>query len=910
MSEKTRATRSRTPRRIGWALVCTALAAALPAPAPGLAAATVAPECATPAATISGTNGDDVLTGTPGADVIDALAGDDIVEGLGGNDVLIGGEGKDRLSGAAGDDLVLGGNGDDRLDGGRGIDRLCGENGIDVLLGGYGDDLLQGGSGADLLSGGPGDDDLAGGDGPDLAAGGPGADKLAGDEGDDALGGNGGDDVSSGANGNDRISGGDGQDQAAGDKGSDRCTAEQTTGCEGLADAGSITTSLSPATLVEAPPGYRLNWSASATAGTRLAELYADDQLVAHDVLASAPDAGGTFEVPLAALHSGDVSIYLVVTDANGDQSAAGPIVVSVAPELLPRPAAASIQLNEPTPMVVVVDLLMQAGLTPIEYRASDVATPAPTVTPEVASQAQSDGNELFVPPSVGIIYNPTGTPLVDQEEELLSYYRDRSIPGDPLIDHIVVEGPITAADLGPLGGRATLLGQAGPQPTGAGPAGATTARSSSSSATSQPSAGAQATAATPETAFWPLYGRFNVKEQDITRRVNTCTILLVNPACIFQRVAITEKKAELQHQLVWDRDVLAAFGTRNDAYEHNVKVISPGRSGIRPACNPVSADNFYVRAETSSIVEHNMPRSAQLYNDTATFDDGCDRNEVSFGVVHPERLLDAVPAGRLAVFSVKQVSIRNDATDRSVTFFSQTLSRDNASCDRLPPFLKMNCIGIRASETIDGKIAETGNPPLPDVRLPVCLVWKWVPAGPASGLPTLVRRCAADTDGDRYDDAIDCAPLDPAINPGAVDIPNDGIDQNCDGADLVVGQGAIQVTLLWDNNNDMDLHVIEHNGTRIWYASPGPTSTGGRLDRDDNVGSCGPGGDTEPGGVENIFWPRTTAPARGAYRVDVVQYSRCSESQASNWTAEVRVDGLLIRREAGVGGGNFSFAY
>lgn len=262
----------------------------------------MAPGCATPAATIRGTNGDDVLTSTPGADVIDALAGDDIVEGLGGNDVLIGGEGNDRLSGGGGDDLVLGGNGDDRLDGGRGMDRLCGENGIDLLLGGYGDDVLQGGSGADLLSGGPGDDDLAGGNGADLAAGGPGADKLAGDDGDDALGGNGGDDVSAGASGNDRISGGDGQDQAGGDKGTDRCTAEQTTGCEGTADAGTITASLSPATLVEAPPGYRLDWSASATAGVRLAELYADDQLVAHDVPAPTPESGGTFEVPVVLL--------------------------------------------------------------------------------------------------------------------------------------------------------------------------------------------------------------------------------------------------------------------------------------------------------------------------------------------------------------------------------------------------------------------------------------------------------------------------------------------------------------------------------------------------------------------------------------------------------------------------------
>src|SRR6185503_1195925 len=32
-----------------------------------------------------------------------------------------------------------------------------------------------------------------------------------------------------------------------------------------------------------------------------------------------------------------------------------------------------------------------------------------------------------------------------------------------------------------------------------------------------------------------------------------------------------------------------------------------------------------------------------------------------------------------------------------------------------------------------------------------------------------------------------DCAPLDPKIHPGAADIPDDGIDQNCDGHDFTL---------------------------------------------------------------------------------------------------------------------------
>ena len=37
-----------------------------------------------------------------------------------------------------------------------------------------------------------------------------------------------------------------------------------------------------------------------------------------------------------------------------------------------------------------------------------------------------------------------------------------------------------------------------------------------------------------------------------------------------------------------------------------------------------------------------------------------------------------------------------------------------------------------------------------------------------------------------------------------------------------------------------MDLHVTEPNGPQMWYSSSGPTTTGGKLDRDDNVGVCG----------------------------------------------------------------------
>lgn len=68
-----------------------------------------------PACTILGTDGPDVLVGTFGDDVICALGGNDIVLGLGGRDVLLGGMGHD---------LLLGGRAFDSLHGGEGFD-LC-----------------------------------------------------------------------------------------------------------------------------------------------------------------------------------------------------------------------------------------------------------------------------------------------------------------------------------------------------------------------------------------------------------------------------------------------------------------------------------------------------------------------------------------------------------------------------------------------------------------------------------------------------------------------------------------------------------------------------------------------------------------------------------------------------------------
>ncbi|NYD43204.1 MopE-related protein [Nocardioides panaciterrulae] len=191
-------------------------------------------------------------------------------------------------------------------------------------------------------------------------------------------------------------------------------------------------------------------------------------------------------------------------------------------------------------------------------------------------------------------------------------------------------------------------------------------------------------------------------------------------------------------------------------------------------------------------------------------------------------------------------------------------------------------------------------------MSLPTCVAWRHDPIGKDTDPPTHLALCGGDSDNDGWDDEADCAPYDSSINPGAVDVPNDGIDQNCDGHDLVVGTGVIQVTLLWNNDDDLDLHVTDPGGTRIWYGNTGPTATGGRLDRDDNVFVCGY--DSEPGGVENTVWDDGASPLHGTYTVEVYEYHRCAEP--ANWTVQIRVDGTLVKTENGSGYGRVEFDY
>jgi outer membrane protein OmpA-like peptidoglycan-associated protein len=100
---------------------------------------------------------------------------------------------------------------------------------------------------------------------------------------------------------------------------------------------------------------------------------------------------------------------------------------------------------------------------------------------------------------------------------------------------------------------------------------------------------------------------------------------------------------------------------------------------------------------------------------------------------------------------------------------------------------------------------------------------------------------------------------------------------------------GAITISLMWDNYNDIDIHCIDPFGEEVFYGHKYSRS-GGELDVDMNAG--GPES-IEP--VENIYWENRKA-KKGKYSVLINHYSnhQCLEcSDPTNYTIIVKQNNL-----------------
>ncbi|MBZ0297963.1 MAG: pre-peptidase C-terminal domain-containing protein [Anaerolineae bacterium] len=106
---------------------------------------------------------------------------------------------------------------------------------------------------------------------------------------------------------------------------------------------------------------------------------------------------------------------------------------------------------------------------------------------------------------------------------------------------------------------------------------------------------------------------------------------------------------------------------------------------------------------------------------------------------------------------------------------------------------------------------------------------------------------------------------------------------------DLGLPRGAIEVSLTWNTNADLQLLVRDPRGDSV-YDDSISVASGGQLAADGNV-NCVPA-QTSP--VSYIYWPEG-ALTPGLYEIEVLYQNQCNDTRSVNFNLTIRVDGQTV---------------
>ena len=102
-------------------------------------------------------------------------------------------------------------------------------------------------------------------------------------------------------------------------------------------------------------------------------------------------------------------------------------------------------------------------------------------------------------------------------------------------------------------------------------------------------------------------------------------------------------------------------------------------------------------------------------------------------------------------------------------------------------------------------------------------------------------------------------------------------------------GSGLLQISLSFDNEKDVDLHVVEPSGDHIFYGAR-RSANGGYLDIDSNAG-CSIDGINN----ENVYYEEGATVEAGTYKVYALMYSNCDPTVATNCVITVFYKGEIL---------------